>query len=277
MLRFRLVIFPIVCFFLALSSFADSLKIHFIDVGEGDAILVETPSGKAVLVDSGNLTSGFKLREYIKRNSIERLDKLILTHPHFDHIGGAFFLVPAIKISHIYDNGEKLDLSQDIHRWYGDLIRKDPRYKVLRAQDEFSLDGVSFRAIWPPDPLESTDFNSNSLVVMVEYRNFRCLLAGDLNGFGEKELLGLGIDLTADILKVAHHAADDASSSEFIKAVSPEISIISVNQANIRGYPSKKVSERLKESGSKVYYTYKSGNILISLDEKGKIQVKEEK
>ena len=272
----------------AFSSQTQNLKIHFLDVGEGDSILIQTPKGKAVLVDTGNLITGFKVVKYLQKNGIQNLDYLVLTHPHLDHIGGTFFILQMINVKKIYDNGQ--DLSQliesfDAYRWYEQLVRENDNYRVLKLGDEFLVDGVKFKILWPPCPFIFSDFNTNSLVIMVEYKKFRCLLSGDLTELGENELLKIGenellksgIDIKANILKVAHHGSKDATSEEFLKAVSPSISIISVNRDNIRGYPSEEILRRLKNLGIKIYRTDLNGNVIITVEESGRYSIETER
>ena len=268
-IRFILFLFCI----LPLVSYCEpNLKIHFIDVGEGDSILIQTPQGKCLLIDAGNLISGLKVVEYLKKNDIDRLDYLIFTHSHLDHIGGAFFVSQMIDIKKIYDNGENLSTlleSNDALRWYNQLVRTNSAYSSLRAPYEFKVDEVIFKVLWPHYPFIFSDPNSNSLVIMVEYGKFSALLTGDLTAVAEKELLNKEVGLTADILKVGHHGADDASSQEFLKAVSPKASVISAGGNNIWGYPSYRVLEELKNVNSAIYQTGSCGNIAVIVDSSG--------
>ena len=119
-----------------------------------------------------------------------------------------------------------------------------------------------------------TGFNANSLVIMIEFGKFKCLLTGDLVISAEKELLKTKGDLKAEVLKVGHHGCHDASSEEFLGAILPEISVISVNKGNIRGYPSEEVVKRLKELGSRVYRTDREGDIIIDVKKDGKFSVR---
>lgn len=260
--------------FCTISSFVEaaSLKIHFLDVGEGDSILIQTPKGKTILVDAGNLISGFRVVEYLKKNNIHNLDYLIFTHPDLDHIGGAFFILQMMDVKRIYDNGEDLTRrakSSDVYRWYEELVRNNRNFDVLQAEDNFLLDEVVFKVLWPYRPFIFSSFNPNSLVIMIEYKKFRCLLTGDLTIPAEKELLKKLKDLKADVLKVGHHGSN-SSSEEFLRVVSPEISVISVNKENIRGYPAEEVLKRLEKFSSKVYRTDRDGDIIINAED-GKI------
>jgi len=265
--------------FVISTALADSppLRIHFLDVGEGDSILIEAPSGKTALIDAGNLITGLDVVRYLEKNNIYQLDHLIFTHPHLDHIGGAFFVLQMVEVKNIYDNGENLEKeikTDDIYRWYNDLVRKSSNYSILKAEDSLLLGEVELKVLWPDRPFISSNFNINSLVIMVKYKAFSCLLAGDSNFLTEAELLKRKNHLRADILKVGHHCASDASSKEFLEGVSPKIAVISVNESNIRGYPSSKVLTRLEEVGAKVYRTDKDGNIVVQVEDNGKVTVK---
>lgn len=242
-----------------------SLKIHFIDVDDGDCILVQTPEDKAVLVDSGNPVSGFKAAKYLEKNNIKKIDRLIFTHPHLDHIGGVFFIGRIFPAGNIYDNGQVLDESCGIHRWYEQLVRKNKDYAILTAGDIIRVTDVTLRVLWPPQPLLFSDSNGNSIVLMLEYGKFRCLLTGDLTIEAEKELLKQRINLKADVLKTGHHGAQDSNSEDFLRMVSPQIAVVSVDAENIRGYPKKEIIDRLVNSGVKLYRTDRNGNIILTI------------
>ena len=249
-------------------NYAENLQIHFIDVKEGDAILIETTEGKTILIDAGNCIGGFRVVEYLKKNNIYTLDHLIFTHHHLDHLCGAFFVLQMLKVKNVYDNGQNLaELVKysDVYRWYEELVRKDKGYKTLRAKDIIFLDGLTLRVLWPPPSFTPSDFNANSLVIMLEYGGFRCLLTADLTIPGERKILEEKVDIKADILKIGHHGASDASCKEFLTAVSPEIAIISVNTTNIRGYPADEVLGRLKKAGIQLYRTDEDGDIIVNI------------
>jgi len=274
------ILFIFVLFALSTTAQGQPLQIHFLDVGEGDSILIVTPNGKTVLIDGGNLITGLRVVKYLKKKGINELDHLIFTHPHLDHIGGAFFILQMLDIKNTYDNGEDLSRiakSEDIYRWYDDLVRKNNKYTVLKANDTILLDGVELEILWPDKPFIFSNFNTNSLVIMVEYGTFRCLLAGDSTSLTEVELLKKKSHLGADILKVGHHGASDASSDDFLKAVSPKIVVISVNENNIRGYPSQEVLTRLEEIGAKIYRTGKDGDIVVNIEDDSGLSVKVKK
>jgi beta-lactamase superfamily II metal-dependent hydrolase len=268
----RFKIFTVFIFFISLFVCAfgqeAKLKLHFIDVGEGDAIFIESANGETCLIDTGNLITGFKVVKYLEKQGIRDLDCLIFTHPDLDHIGGAFFVLQMLKVKNIYDNGQDLtELAKysDIYHWYEELVRKDKNYRTLKAKDTISLGEVILKVLWPSQPLLFSDYNANSLVIMIEYGKFRCLLTGDLTILGEGEILEVKEGLRAGVLKIGHHGASDANSKRFLTAVSPKIAIISVNRANIRGYPAEEVLERLKKAKVKLYRTDEDGDIVLNI------------
>lgn len=241
------------------------LKIHFIDVGEGDSVLIETPEGQTILADGGNLITGFKVVEYLRGNNVRKIDHLIFTHPHFDHIGGAFFILQMLQVGNIYDNGEYLDKSVDIYRWYDILVRKNKNYTTLKVNKTLPLGSVTLNVLWPAQSGINSDFNANSMVLMCKYDKFRCLLTGDLTVDGEKKLLEQGVNLKADVLKIGHHGAADANCADFLKNIAPKIAILSVDTANIRGYPDSELDDRIENLGIRMYRTDRDGNIILNI------------
>lgn len=263
----------VVFLFLANLCFAqDDLRINFIDVGEGDAILIQAKNNNA-LIDTGNLLSGPKLVEFLKKNNAVKLKYLIITHPHPDHMAGAFFIVPQFAIGEIFDNGQALNKDEDIYRWYGQLVRQRANYRVLKTSDIIKLDDVILEVLSPDRPGFFSSPNANSLLIMLTYKNFRCLITGDFNNIGEKKLLEKNLNLKAQILKLGHHGFFDATSRAFLEAVSPAIAVISVDANNIRGAPSQSTLSLLQEKGIKIYRTDRDGNIIVSVDKNGKFSV----
>lgn len=256
-------------------SFAQGqpVNIHFIDIGEGDAILIQA-QGKCALIDTGNLLNGYKLIEYLEKNNVKNISYLIISHPDPDHIGGIFFVLPKFKIENLYDNGCDLNISGNpLLEYYEKAFRKKENYQMLREGDRLNLGEVTLEVIWPrPGPLEGS-FNHNSLVIMLSYKNSRCLLTADIDEAVERELLNKGIELNANILKVAHHGAADASSDGFIEKVSPEVAVISVDKDNPRGYPAKGVLDRLAAKKIKAYRSDKNSSVVIRLETQGRYSI----
>jgi len=252
------------------------LTLTFIDVGEGDAIYLENPGHCNFLIDTGNPKSGVKVLSTLVQMGISRIDHLILTHPHLDHMGGVFTVAQLLPVSRFYDNGEDLSLhskTHDMARWYQDLVRKSPEYSILKAGQRIECPPLTVEALWPPRPSITKDWNTNSLVLMVSFGAFRCLLMADANLTTERELLKASAPLKAHILRVGHHGARDAASQAFLSAVSPEIAIISVDGGNIHGYPDPKTLRRIQESHARLFRTDRQGTITIQAHPDGTYRV----
>lgn len=266
---------------IALDSASASCKSHvatitFIDVGEGDATIIES-NEENILIDAGNIITGHKVLKTLTSRQVNLLERIIITHPHPDHMGGIFQVAQQIPFHSIHDNGENLQSPpHDTIRWYKEFVHNSKGYSALSQGDSFMIGSGTIKVLWPPRPLPSTDWNTNSLVMSGEFNGFRFLLMGDGNLATEASLIRSGIDLKADVLKVGHHGAEDASSEAFIKRVAPEISIVSVNGGNVRGYPSERVLKRLKRF-SEVYSTDTSGSVTISVCSSGQYEITRER
>lgn len=250
----------------ALGAGAEDLKVFFLDVGEGDAVYMEAPGGKRLLVDTGNLITGHRVVEFLSERGVRSLDVLITTHPDQDHIGGVFHVLQSIGADLRYDNGQLLNRGDcgDLYRWYADIFRKGG-YRALETGDRIAF-GPVFIDVLSSFDAGVSDWNTNSLVLMVTYGKTSILLAGDANRTTERALLKRGARLNADVIKVGHHGAGDASSERFIEAVSPVYAVISVNSDNIRGYPDDKVVSGFKKKGIEVFLTYRDGDIAFKSD-----------
>jgi len=241
------------------SSYSPS-RVHFIVVGEGAATWIEVGDGRHILVDTGNVITGARLLTMLQGAGVERLEAVIITHPHPDHMGGIFHLLPFLKVDRVLDNGQAIAAlpSCDIYRWYVEAVRSRANYGVLSKGDRLQYGPVNIEVLWPPAPA-SGNWNSNALVIRLNIENTRILLMSDAGHHVEAALLKEEIDLKAEVLQVGHHGARDASSEKFLKAVAPERAVISVNSDNVRGYPSKDVLERLHATGTDVLLTSDNG------------------
>jgi competence protein ComEC len=243
-----------------------ALELHFIDVGYGDSILIRSPAGGYTLIDTGYPEAGGRLLSYLKEHRVTELDHLIMTHPHPDHFGGAVAVLKNLKIKRLWDNGQTIDqfddlLTRPMGKEYEERFRSRPTYRTLKTGDSIRWGEVTLDILWPPAPLPSPDWNTNSLLIMLRYRDFKALLAADFNKRGEQEILKKeGIDLKADLLKVGHHGAADATGPEFLRAISPRWAVISVG-GNPWGYPSLVTIRRLREFRAKVFRTDRDGSI----------------
>ena len=239
---------------------AASARIHFLDIGEGAATWIEVGDGRHILVDTGNVITGARVRTTLQEAGVKRLEAIIITHPHPDHMGGIFHLLPAMETAQVLDNGQPISTlpSCDIYRWYVEAVRSLANYGVLKKGNRLQWGPVQIEVLWPPSPT-STNWNSNALVLRVRI-NGRCVLLMSDVGHGiEARLLSEKIDLNAEGMQAGHHGAPDASSERFLRAVAPKWAVISVNSENVRGYPSEDVLRKLRAVGAKVFLTSDNG------------------
>ena len=242
-----------------------AIEIHFIDVGHGEATLIKTTGKKNILIDTGSLANGYKLKNYLKNQAIQRLSALIITHMHFDHVGGLFSLLPDISVDKIYDNGIPIS-GNDFWEEYLQLIHNvNLSRATVKYGDKFVYNGLILQVLSPSEPLFG-DLNSDSVALRLKYDKISFFLAGDLSARAEKRLIGKKINLGSQILKVGHHGACDATSEDFLSRVSPEIAIISAGQKNRFGYPCSETTSRIERGGISLLRTDINGTVVIKTD-----------
>ncbi len=191
-----------------------------------------------------------------------------MTHPHADHIAGAFFIMPKIEIAQIFDNAQTLDEGDDMQRLYKRLVRQKNNYRALKKGDRLRLGPVDLDILWPPDT-KSASYNENSLVIKLNADNFSCLFTADVGKNIEAQLLGQKADLKSTILKVGHHGYRDATSQDFLDAILPQAAVISTSPASRTGEPSPQTLELLHKNKIRLLRTDKNGDVVIRINESG--------
>ncbi|HLR76539.1 MAG TPA: DNA internalization-related competence protein ComEC/Rec2, partial [Balneolaceae bacterium] len=238
-----------------------ALEITFFDVGQGDASIIATPAGKHFLIDTGRWSPGYNSGEhiilpYLKWAGIKKLDAVFLSHPHADHIGGIAALIGAMPIDVIYNSGT--DYDSNLYRHY---LKKAADYDIpvrtLGAGDIVRLDPSLELLIYGPLPSNySSDVNEHSLIMELIYGETAFLFMGDAGKYQEKRLLkNYGALIKTDFLKVGHHGSATGSSKRFLSKAAPIYSVVSVAKKNRYGLPNAKTIQRLKESGTRIYFT----------------------
>ncbi|MDP3298224.1 MAG: MBL fold metallo-hydrolase [Thermodesulfovibrionia bacterium] len=250
------------------TAYSDSLlSIHFIDVGDGDSTLILLHSGENILIDVGSPSAGPRVAQYLKSVGIKEINHLILTHSHYDHIGGIFSILSKFDVLNYYDNGFS-NFGSDIYRDYIKLVRKDlSKYKILQAGESLRFNDIRIEVLNPLLP-PTGNINTDSIVLKVIYGEVKILLAGDMGQLGERRFLNLKTDLRSQILKVAHHGEDDSTSDDFLKSIKPEEAIISISEVDIYARPHPAVINRLKQAGTRIHRTDLNGNIVLRTDGK---------
>lgn len=241
------------------------LLVHFIDVGQGDAILLQTPNGSNVLVDTGPKDSSKKLLAYLKKVNVTSVDLLVITHPDFDHIGGIPSLLEKVPVKKILDSGKAhttLTFIQYKQYVWNNIV------PVQYAKEKMKLDiDPELKIKVLNSGSEEKETNNASIVLHITYGEMKFLLMGDTEEQEEKRM-SRKYNLESTILKVAHHGSNSSSTTSFLKDVQPKIAVISAGKDNDFHHPHLPVLNRLIESGADIYNTAESGSIVFSTDGK---------
>ena len=247
-----------------LSSARENLTVHFLDVGQGDSILLEH-GDDTMLIDSGEIGKGNEVATYIKSEGIKSLDYVVATHPHSDHIGGMSVILNDFPIGHFVDSGYAYS-SKTYENMLTTIDKKNIPFETPREGDKINFtSGVDVQVLNPGGTYFTDDINQNSVVLKVTDGKVTFLLMGDAGIEAENEIMKDGYNVDADILKVGHHGSRTASGAPFISAVSPDISVIEVGAGNDYGHPYQNTLDRLHQV-SKVYRTDLDGTITVTTD-----------
>jgi competence protein ComEC len=242
------------------------LVLRFLDVGQGDATLIQTTGGCNVLVDAGRHDRNDVLN-HLRAAGVERLDILVGTHPHADHIGQFPQVLTAFPVDLVWMSGWQHSTLTFEHTLDA-IIASDVTYDEPRAGHTVSCGDASITVIHPVEPL--TDIHDN-LVLRVEYGVFSAMLTGDAEVKHEIEMLARGEAVAAQVLQLGHHGSRSSTSAGFLAAVAPQIAIYSAGRRNSFGHPHREVLERLEAQGIPTYGTDTFGTITIRTDGRSEI------
>lgn len=260
--------------------FPQKLRIFFIDVGQGDSTLIITPDKKTVLIDGGGSDSfdvGEKvLLPYLLDRRILKIDYVLISHFDTDHCGGILTIMEKVKVKNIIIS-EQAEHSENYERFKKLMIHKKIRLIEVKKGDKIKIGRYSeFKILFPTSRLLSENpLNNNSIVAQFNYNNFKMLFTGDIEKLAEQQILKTEkAEIRADILKVAHHGSKTSSIPEFIKAVKPKIALIGVGKNNTFGHPNQQTIKNLENIKCRIYRTDLQGEIIIKIDQKGRMNVK---
>lgn len=260
--------------------FPQKLRIFFIDVGQGDSTLIITPDKKTVLIDGGGSDSfdvGEKvLLPYLLDRRILKIDYVLISHFDNDHCGGILTIMEKVKVKNIIIS-EQAEHSENYERFKKLMIHKKIRLIEVKKGDKIKIGRYSeFKILFPTSRLLSENpLNNNSIVAQFNYNNFKMLFTGDIEKLAEQQILKTEkAEIRADILKVAHHGSKTSSIPEFIKAVRPKIALIGVGKNNTFGHPNQQTIKNLENIKCRIYRTDLQGEIIIKIDQKGRMNVK---
>ena len=261
-----------------LSHLQPTVKVTFLDVGQGDGSVVEFPDGHFLTIDTGPRTESFDSGErivfpFLRYEGCHRLDAIMISHHHEDHVGGAPFLLAHLPVKAVWDNGDSLDNA--IYRLYRNDIRQRqiPIRAVSAGFHTLNWHGASIWIFYPLKTshkagiIDSSDSaNNHSIVAKIRFGNRSFLFTGDIERQVEDKLIQYGNLLKSDVLKVPHHGSKTSSTLEFLQSVHPHYAVISVGAHNHFNQPSREVLERLKKLNILTLRTDKKGAITFKTD-----------
>jgi len=240
------------------------LKVSFLDVGQGDSILIQTPYKQNVLVDGGQDDSViYGLSKNIPWWD-RTIDLLILTHPHDDHVTGLLDVMKRYDVKKIAYTGV-VHTSPNYLAWLKSVQAKKIPIVIIDQPRKIVLgDDCFLDLLYPFDSLlneEVENINNSSIVAKLVYKDVKFLLTGDIEKIVEEKLIVSDINLSAHILKLAHHGSDTSNTEDFLQKVNPDIAVISVGEGNKFGHPNGRIINRLERMGKRFFRTDLDGEV----------------
>lgn len=243
----------------------EKLKVHYIDVGQGDSIFIQLPNGQTSLIDGGPGSSSKTVVNYLKKQNVKKIDYLVVTHPHEDHIGGLPEVIKNFDIGKIY----MPDVTHTTKAFENLLVaikNKGKKITITKAGDVLIDEkNIKYEAL-APNSDSYDNLNNYSIVLKLKYKNNAFLFMGDAEKPSEDEILAAGYDIKADVIKVGHHGSNSSSGGKFITNVSPKHAVVSCGKGNSYGHPHKETVNRFIGNNIKLYRTDRDGTIVFTSD-----------
>lgn len=237
--------------------------VHFIDVGQADAALVEC-DGETMMIDGGNAADSNLIAAYLKKQDVTELNYVVCSHAHEDHVGGLSGALSVAKADNIY--APKTEANSKAYKNFKKKAEEqNVEIKHPNVGDEIQLGSSTVEFLGPIDE-NGKDLNSTSIVLKITYGNTSFLFTGDAEKDEEEEILNSGADLKSTVLKVGHHGSSTSTSYPFLREVMPQYAVISVEKGNSYGHPHEETLSKLSDAGVEVYRTDENGDIIMTSD-----------
>ncbi|WP_032122757.1 MBL fold metallo-hydrolase [Clostridium amazonitimonense] len=244
----------------------DNLKVHYIDIGQGDSVLIQYKD-KNMLIDAGPRSSSDKLVKYLKGIGVNKINIVVATHPHEDHIGGIVAVLNNFPVEKFYAP-QKTNNTKTFEKMVSTLKEKNLKINVAKKGVSLDFHSDIKAEMLAPNSENYENINNYSAVVKLNYGENSFLFMGDAEKISEKEIVQKNLDLKSDVIKLGHHGSSTSSSKEFLDKVDAKYAIISCAKGNDYGHPHKEIVEDMKNRNITVYRTDLQGDIVITSDGK---------
>lgn len=237
----------------------DNLTVHFIDVGQGDATLLEGPNS-TILIDAGRHDRDDVVK-YLEAQNIKNIDLLVGTHPHADHIGQLPKVINNFHVKEVWMSGD-VHTSLTFEKALDAILELNVKYNEPRASEQYQFGSLLVEVVHPTKV--TGDLNSGSIVLRISFYDIEFLFTGDAGLNAENEILEKGYELESDILKIGHHGSATSTSELFVSKIRPKLAVYSAALENPYGHPDPMIINRLKGAGIEVHGTDKNGTIILT-------------
>lgn len=239
------------------------ISVHFIDVGQGDSTLIQTAT-QNILIDAGEDSAEKDVINYLNKFNITKLDYVVATHPHSDHIGGLDGVINNFEVTNIL-MPDVTHTTKTFENLITAIETNNTNVIIAQANQTITLDDITYTVL---SPLRTSydNLNNYSVVIKMDYNNVSFMFGGDAEKLVETDILNNNYNVDVDILKVSHHGSNTSSSPDFISAMSPTVAVISCGLNNDYGHPHQEVLQTLTANNAKLYTTPDLGNITVTTD-----------
>ncbi len=249
-----------------IQSISDPIKVHYIDVGQGDAIFIQVKN-KNLLIDAGEKEHAQIIIDYLKTYGVETLDYVFLTHPHEDHLGGMGEVISNFNLGEFYAPDKTL-VTKSFQRLTDALKSKNKTINILQGGMSFDFEDGILMEIFSPNRESYLNPNNYSPIMKLSLGESAFLFTGDAEVLIEEEVMNLKVNLKSDVLKAPHHGSKTSSKVEFLSQVNPQFVVVTSEKGNDHNLPSPEILTRYKDLGAQVILTEEVGHVVFSANGK---------